>query len=93
MSSPIYRVGREDSSLTTVPVPGSERLAVTGDLSLAQMRDILEEVVETRRRHGDAAIAYFEGRVLLGEADQGHLADGLHPTPPAWRRWANGMPH
>lgn len=77
--SPIYSVGREDSSLTTVPVPGSERLAVTGDLSLVQMRDILEEVVETRRRHGDAAIAYFEGPVLLGEADQGHLADGLHP--------------
>lgn len=46
-------------------------------LTLAASRELLAELVAAR---ADAALAYLDGRELLGEADAHLLPDGLHPA-------------
>jgi hypothetical protein len=78
--SPIFSPEREDSAVSMIPTFfGGEPL--TGDLSLNDMRQALQEVVELHRARGDTAIDYLDGRALFGEADAELLPDGLHPSP------------
>lgn len=76
--SPILSPEREDSADSLVVMP-TETFTLRGDLTLRQMREILESVVDVRRRRGDLALDYLDGRELFGEADLDHLPDGLHP--------------
>jgi lysophospholipase L1-like esterase len=71
--SPIYSASREDA--------GS-----AGGPSLARMRELLEGVVETRVRAGDARIRYLSGLALFNAADAPDLPDDLHPNAAGYRR-------
>jgi len=77
--SPIISPEREDSPDSVVQMSPTESVTLRGDLTLRQMRQILESVVDTRRGRGDAALDYLDGRHLFGEDDLDHLPDGLHP--------------
>ena len=78
--SPVYSPSRETSGVTHVDRPGISPFTTEGDLSLEQMRDILADIVAVRRRRGDAALHYLDGRELLGKDDVAQLMDGLHPN-------------
>ncbi|MGW0908610.1 lipase [Streptomyces sp. NPDC002853] len=56
-----------------------------GALSLAVVRAELERIV-TLRQARDPNLHYLDGRSLLGPDETDDLADGLHPTAPAYRR-------
>ncbi|MDS1269110.1 SGNH/GDSL hydrolase family protein [Lipingzhangella sp. LS1_29] len=77
--SPIHSPPREASTDTVIDLNGQSLFRASGDLTLEQMRDILAEVVHTRRRRGDTALHYIDGQELLGKDDTAHLLDGLHP--------------
>jgi hypothetical protein len=77
--SPIASPEREESPMTTIPAITWGAEPFVGDLCLRDMRDIVRHVVEVRRRRGDGAIDYLDGRELLGPDDVAHLPDGLHP--------------
>ena len=72
--SPIYSPPREDA--------GGDG----GGLPLKAMRDLLEGVVQSRRRAGDSHISYLSGLALFGEADAPDLPDELHPNAAGYRR-------
>jgi hypothetical protein len=71
------------------PTPGPGRAGADGRLvgtprpddatalTLAASRELLAELVVAR---ADPALAYLDGRELLGEADAGLLLDGVHPA-------------
>jgi lysophospholipase L1-like esterase len=71
--SPIYSPGREDES--------SE-----GGVPLTRMRELLEAVVQTRIRAGDAKISYLSGLALFNAPDVADLPDNLHPNTAGYRR-------
>lgn len=55
-------------------------VAGRGTLSLARVREVVEEVVARRARH-DPNLHLVDGRTLLGPADAARLPDDLHPDP------------
>jgi hypothetical protein len=55
-------------------------------LTLTRVRQIIEEVVATRRLGGDANLRYLNGLDLFGAADADDLPDDLHPNPAGYRR-------
>ncbi len=71
--SPIYSASRESE--------GS-----AGGPSLSRMRELLENVVETRAKAGDRAIRYLSGLALFNVADAPDLPDDLHPNAAGYRR-------
>jgi lysophospholipase L1-like esterase len=71
--SPIYSPGREDES--------SE-----GGVPLIRMREVLENVVQSRVRTGDAKISYLSGLALFDAPDIADLPDNLHPNTAGYRR-------
>ena len=71
--SPIYSPAREDAG-------------DNGDLSLRNMRELLEGVVQVRRRAGDRRISYLSGLALFDAPDTPDLPDGLHPNAAGYRR-------
>ena len=71
--SPIYSPGREDES--------SE-----GGVPLTRMRELLEAVVQSRVRTGDAKISYLSGLALFDAPDVADLPDNLHPNTAGYRR-------
>jgi lysophospholipase L1-like esterase len=66
--------------------PSREAEGDGGGLSLRSMRDLLERVVQARRRGGDAHISYLSGLTLFDAADDADLPDGLHPNAAGYRR-------
>lgn len=56
-----------------------------GSLSLARMRELLEEIALARAAAGER-IHYLDGLRLFGEADADDLRDGVHPTPEGYLR-------
>ncbi|MEY9872264.1 hypothetical protein ABH931_001738 [Streptacidiphilus sp. MAP12-33] len=52
-----------------------------GDLTLSALREQLHDAVELRRKRGDTALTWVDGRDLCSGADaaRGVLPDGLHP--------------
>lgn len=57
-----------------------------GGLSLKAMRGLLEQVVQARRRAGDAHISYLTGLALFDAPDAPDLPDELHPNAAGYRR-------
>lgn len=57
-----------------------------GCLNLVRVREIVAEIVEQRRRAGDAALHYVDGLSLFGAEDASDLPDDLHPSPAGYRR-------
>ena len=84
--SPILSPEREETGLTIRMTPFGEPEEIPGDLTLQQMRSILEAVVGVRQRRGDPHLEYMDGRDLFGEADLDHLPDGLHPDGEGYER-------
>src|SRR5207245_11457974 len=62
-----------------------EELAL-GALSIGRIRQLVTDVVDRRRKAGDANLHILDGRELFGEADIGDLPDGLHPNTAGYRR-------
>jgi len=58
--------------------PAETKENATG-LTLEKMRAELERVVQVLREHGDANLHYVNGLELIGEEDEGHMPDLLHP--------------
>ena len=91
--SPIYCPSAETRPGPTVPnadgkfvtIDGFEPYRV-GCLSLTRIRDIVAEVVDTRRAAGDDNLHYVDGLDLFGEADADDLPDDLHPNPAGYER-------
>jgi lysophospholipase L1-like esterase len=71
--SPIYSPPRED-------------VGDNGGLSLRRMRQLLEGVVQARRRAGDRRISYLSGLALFDAPDASDLPDDLHPNAAGYRR-------
>ena len=90
LMSPIISPSREDSPITDLLVAfgGDPRV---GDLSLKQMRSIMQDIVDVRRARGDAAITYLDGRSIFGEADLDRLPDGLHPDTEGYALMADRL--
>ncbi len=87
IASPIYCPSAEEHPGPTVPnaqgvfvtLPGHMEVR-NGSLTLQQMRTIIRDVVEVRRKIGDANLHYLDGLELFGAADAGDLPDHLHPN-------------
>jgi hypothetical protein len=79
--SPILSPEREDEPRTTRTLLDGTSQVLDGELTLRQMREILEEVVGVRRARGDERLTYLDGRELFGNdpGDLDLLPDGLHP--------------
>ena len=75
---PVFGGAREDSVIACHQEGEGE---VAGDLTLGEIRGLLQEAVELLRRRGDLGIDWVDGRLLFGsaEAAAGGLPDGLHP--------------
>jgi hypothetical protein len=67
------------------PVPSSLPAALTGTLTLRDVRSILRAAVE-QRRATDPNLNYLDGLALFGEQDLDHLPDGLHPDTVGYER-------
>jgi hypothetical protein len=50
-------------------------------LTLSRIRQMLADIVSTRRAAGDEALQYLDGLSLFAEADRTMLYDRLHPSP------------
>ncbi len=57
-----------------------------GALSLARIRELLEQVVAQRQHAGDANVHYLHGHDLFGADDVDDLPDGLHPNSAGYQR-------
>ena len=87
IASPIYCPSAEEHPGPTVPnaqgvfvtLPGHMEVR-NGSLNLQQMRTIIRDVVEVRRKLGDANLHYLDGLELFGAADVDDLPDHLHPN-------------
>ena len=57
-----------------------------GSMSLQRVREIIAEVVDTRRRSGDEHLYYLDGLTLFGAEDAEDLPDDLHPNAAGYIR-------
>ena len=57
-----------------------------GCMSLQRIREIIAEVVDTRRGSGDAQLHYLDGLTLFGAEDAEDLPDDLHPNAAGYIR-------
>ena len=93
VASPIYCPSAEERPGPTIPnaagefvtLPGHDEVRA-GSLTLVQMRAIIRDVVEVRRKHGDANLHYLDGLELFGAADVADLPDHLHPNNAGYGR-------
>jgi hypothetical protein len=93
ITSPIFCPSAEERPGPTIPdasgkfvtLPGHDEIRA-GCLSLQQMRAIIRDVVEGRRKAGDANLHYLDGLELFGTADAADLPDDLHPNGPGYAR-------
>ena len=74
-----------DPARGVFPVPSSLPAAITGALTLRDVRSILRTAVE-QRRATDPNLRYLDGLTLFGEQDLDHLPDGLHPDTVGYER-------
>ena len=57
-----------------------------GCMSLQRVREIISEVVDTRRKSGDEGLYYLDGLTLFGPGDAEDLPDDLHPNAAGYIR-------
>lgn len=85
--SPIFCPSAEDRPGPTIPnasgkfetIEGFQNLR-QGSMSLKRIRELLEDVVKTRRATSDEPIDYFDGLRLFSEREAHLLPDDLHPN-------------
>ena len=79
--SPILSPSREDDVVTERTLLDGTTETLTGELTLRQMRTILQEAVAARVARGDDHLRYLDGTQLFGvdPTDVELLPDGLHP--------------
>src|SRR5262249_6392119 len=93
IASPIHCPAAENRPGPTVPnangqfvtLPGHDEVR-NGSLTLTQIRAIIRDVVEGRRKRGDANLHYLDGLELFGAADVTDLPDHLHPNNAGYGR-------
>jgi lysophospholipase L1-like esterase len=80
--SPILSPSREDDAVTERTLVDGTTTKIGGELTLRQMRTLLEGVVDLRRQRGDEHLDYVDGIELFGvdPTDVDLLPDGLHPN-------------
>lgn len=80
--SPILSPSREDDVVTERTLLDGTTDTLVGELTLRQMRSILESAVATRVERGDRHLDYLDGTQLFGvdPTDVHLLPDGLHPN-------------
>jgi len=66
-------------------VPRARELSA-GSLSLRRIRELMAQIVTTRRDTGDANLYLIDGLTLFGPDDADDLPDGLHPNAEGYRR-------
>ena len=57
-----------------------------GCMSLRRVREIIAEVIDTRRKSGDEHLHYLDGLTLFGAEDTDDLPDDLHPNAAGYIR-------
>lgn len=57
-----------------------------GCMSLQRVREIISQVIETRRKSGDEHLYYLDGLTLFGAEDADDLPDDLHPNAAGYIR-------
>ncbi|MEX0683446.1 MAG: SGNH/GDSL hydrolase family protein [Dehalococcoidia bacterium] len=70
---------------TSAVVARPEELAL-GALSIGRIRQLIADVVDRRKKAGDANLHLLDGRELFDEPDLADLPDGLHPNTAGYRR-------
>ena len=93
IASPIFCPSAEERPGPTIPnasgkfitLPGHDEIR-NGSLTLTQIRTIIRDVVDGRRKSGDANLHYLDGLELFGAADAADLPDDLHPNGPGYVR-------
>ena len=80
---PVVRDGRV--VFTTVDAPAAARPL---GLTLTRIREMVADLVETRRRAGDEHLHTMSGLELFGLDDADELYDDLHPSEEGYRRIA-----
>ena len=66
-------------------IKGSDEIR-NGCMSLQRVREIIAEVVDTRRQSGDTQLHYLDGLTLFGAEDAQDLPDDLHPNAAGYIR-------
>jgi hypothetical protein len=86
--SPILSPSREDDVRSERTLPDGSVEILVGDLTLRQMRAVLQSAVELRQRRGDEHLTYLDGTQLFGvdPSDVDLLPDGLHPNGEGYER-------
>ncbi len=57
-----------------------------GSMSLRRVREIIADVIDTRRKSGDEHLHYLDGLTLFGADDADDLPDDLHPNAAGYIR-------
>lgn len=78
--------GPSDGTSGTTVALGTAVTEAQGALTLNQIREIVSQVVATRRKAGDTNIHYLDGRALFNDDDVADLPDGLHPNSDGYVR-------
>jgi lysophospholipase L1-like esterase len=86
--SPILSPSREDDVRSERTNMDGTVETLVGDLTLRQMRALLQSAVELRQRRGDEHLTYLDGTQLFGvdPSDVDLLPDGLHPNGDGYER-------
>jgi hypothetical protein len=91
--SPIYCPSVEDKPGPTIMGPDGRFVTVDGlddvrltCLTLAKIRQTMDDVVAARRKLGDAHLHYLNGLELFGLSDAEDLPDDLHPNAAGYVR-------
>jgi hypothetical protein len=91
--SPIVCPVAEDHPGPTVPlrtgvvgVVERPKQMEEGALTLRRIRELLTQIVDDRRRHGDPNLHLLDGLDLFGPDDADGLPDGLHPDAAGYQK-------
>jgi len=85
------QIVREKHALTPLVIQGpifcrqAETYPDPEQFSLVRCRQVLREVVECFRKHGDRKIIYGGDLEMLGAPEENMLCDGVHPGPEGHR--------
>ncbi|HHK4245099.1 TPA: SGNH/GDSL hydrolase family protein [Pseudomonas aeruginosa] len=71
--------------LSPIASPSRETTGENGGMTLQEIRQVLEGVVEAHRNQHDLQLHYVSGLELFSTADSELLVDGLHPDAEGYR--------
>ncbi|MDH4580766.1 hypothetical protein E8F20_02625 [Pseudomonas sp. BN415] len=71
--------------VSPIASPSREAAGENGGMTLEEIRQVLEGVVESHRNQNDQQLHYINGLDLFSTADSALLVDGLHPSADGYR--------